>query len=223
MKQRRQTAYYDPVHFIRSVAFAWNIDLFTPRIMEIMDLKLRKLSVGIILCLALTAATQLYAHAHRGSGSYDGEGYEQAAGREEKGGEASGQIAAWLFGIANFPVLFSILLKGCAKAMPHSLKLKEAVGQINRKQKRYLMKLHYWLNPVAIGVAIIHFLSTKCEATAIPELGLGVMLLICILGLLVTFRLSPAFMRKAVFRLHTSPIVLIASIAILMIGHSMIE
>jgi hypothetical protein len=191
--------------------------------MEIMDLKLRKLSVWIILCLALTAATQLYAHGHRGSGSYEGEGYEQAAGREEKGGEASGQIAAWLFGIANFPVFFSILLKGCAKAMPHSLKLKEAVGQINGKQKRYLMKLHYWLNPVAIGVAIIHFLSTKCEGTAIPELGLGVMLLISILGLLVTFRLSPAFMRKAVFRLHTSPIVLIAGIAILMIGHSMIE
>jgi hypothetical protein len=188
-----------------------------------MDLKLRKLSVWIILCLALTAAPQLYAHGHRGSGSYGGEGYEQAASREEKGGEASGQIAAWLFGIANFPVLFSILLKGFAKAMPHSLKLKEAVGQINGKQKRCLMKLHYWLNPAAIGVAIIHFLSTKCEGTAIPELGLGVMLLICILGLLVTFRLSPAFMRKAVFRLHTSPIVLIAGIAILMVGHSMIE
>jgi hypothetical protein len=188
-----------------------------------MDLNLRKLSVCIILCLALTAVTQLYAHGHRRAASYEGEGYEQAAGREEKGGEASGQIAAWLFGIANFPVLFSIILKGCAKAMPHSLKLKEAVGQINGKQKRHLMKLHYWLNPVAIGVAIIHFLSTKCEATAIPELGLGMMLLICILGLLMTFRLSPAFMRKAVFRLHTSPIVLMAGIAILMIGHSMIE
>ena len=70
------------------------------------------------------------------------------------------------------------------------------------------MKLHYWLNPVAIGVAIIHFLSTECKATAIPELGLGVMLLICILGLLVTFRLSPASMRKAIFRFHTSPILL---------------
>ena len=188
-----------------------------------MDLKLRKLSIWIILCLALMAATQLYAHGHRGFASYEGEGYERAAGREEKGGEASGQIAAWLFGIANFPVFFSILLKGCAKAMPHSLKFKEAVGQMNGKQKRYLMKLHYWLNPIAIGAAIIHFMSTKCEATAIPELGLGVMLLICILGLLVTFRLLPAFMRKAVFRLHTSPIILIAGIAILFIGHSMIE
>ena len=208
---------------MRRVALAWSRDLFAPRITEIMDLYLRKLCVCIVLCLALTAVTQLYAHGHRRAASHEGGGYEQAAGREEKGGEASGQIAAWLFGIANFPVLFSIILKGCAKAMPHSLKLKEAVGQINGKQKRHLMKLHYWLNPVAIGVAIIHFLSTKCEATAIPELGLGMMLLICILGLLMTFRLSPAFMRKAVFRLHTSPIVLMAGIAILMIGHSMIE
>jgi len=188
-----------------------------------MDLKLRKLSVWIILCLVLTAANLLYAHGHRGSGSYDGEGYEQAADGEEKGGEVSGQIAAWLFSIANFPVLISFLLKGCAKAMPHSLKLKEAVGRMNGKQKRYLMKLHFWLNPIAVGVAIIHFISTKCEATAIPELGLAMMLLICILGLLVTFRLSPAFKGKANFRLHTSPIVLIAGIAILFIGHSMIE
>ena len=37
-----------------------------------MDLNLRKLSVWIILCLALTAATQLYAHGQ--TAIYEGEG-----------------------------------------------------------------------------------------------------------------------------------------------------
>ena len=49
------------------------------------------------------------------------------------------------------------------------------------------------------------------------------MLLVCILGLIVTFRLSPASMRKAIFSLHTGPIVLMAGVAILLIGHSMIK
>jgi Zn-finger nucleic acid-binding protein len=39
------------------------------------------------------------------------------------------------------------------------------------KMKRK-MNLHYWVNPVGIGAAIIHFSLTECEATVIPELGL---------------------------------------------------
>ena len=186
-------------------------------------MKLRKLSLWIILCLALTAATEIYAHGHRESGSRYGEGYEQAEGRQEKGGEASGQIAAWLFGIANFPVALSMLLKASGKAMPQRSSLKKTIKLANSRQKRYLMRLHYWLNPVAAAVAIFHFSASECQSTLMPEWGLGMMLLIIALGLMMTFRLSPAPMKKAIFRLHTSPISLVAAISILMIGHSMIH
>jgi hypothetical protein len=181
--------------------------------------------IGIVLtcCLILTAVASSYADEHSESKHHFERGYKQAEGREEVVGGASGQIAAWFFGIANFPVVLSILLKACGKAMPQSSNLKVAIDQINRRQKRYLTKLHYWLNPVAVGVAMIHFLSTKCEATAIPEIGLGVMLLVCVLGIMVTFRWLPASMRKAIFRLHTSPISLLAGISILLIGHSMVD
>jgi hypothetical protein len=181
------------------------------------------LLIALICCLILTGVAQSYADGHRESRPHFGSGYAQAEGREEGVGGASGQIAAWLFGIANFPVVASILLKAYGKFMPPSSNLKEAVAQLNRRQKRYLMKLHYWLNPVAVGVAIIHFLSTKCEATAIPEIGLAVMLLVCILGMMVSFKWSPASMRKAVFQFHTSPILLMASISILLIGHSLVD
>jgi hypothetical protein len=174
-------------------------------------------------CLVLTAFAPSYADGHWESRRHFGSGYEQAEGREEGAGGASGQIAAWLFGIANFPVALSILLKAFGKLTPQSSNLKEAADKINRRQKRYLMKMHYWLNPVAVGVAIVHFLVTKCEATAIPEIGLGVMLLVCILGVMVTFRWSPASIRKTIFRFHTSPISLLAGISILLIGHSLVD
>jgi hypothetical protein len=173
--------------------------------------------------LVLMAAIHSYAHGPRGSRNPSGENYRQAEGREEGGGEFTGQVAAWLFGIANFPVVFSLLLRTCGKAAPERSSFTASAGRINRIQKKYLMKLHYWLNPAAMGVAVIHFSLTECQATAMPEFGLGFMSLTCILGLMVTFRLSPAFMRKAVLKLHTSPIMLIAGIAILLIGHSMIE
>jgi hypothetical protein len=190
-----------------------------------MDSRPRKTGIIIVsICFLIWTAIALsYTDEHRESRPHYGRGYEPAEGRAEGAAGASGQIAAWLLGIANFPVVLSILLKTCGKVIPQRSSLKEAVGQMNRRQKRYLMKLHYWLNPVAVGVAIIHFLSTKCEATTIPEIGLGVMLLVCILGAMVTFRWSPASIRKTIFRFHTSPISLLAGISILLIGHSMVD
>jgi hypothetical protein len=190
-----------------------------------MDSNLRNLGLLIVLicCLILTVVSPGFADEPWESRHHSGKGYEKAEGREEGVGGASGLIAAWLFGIANFPVVLSILLKTCGKVIPQSSNLKEAVDQANRRQKRSLMRLHYWLNPVAVGVAIIHFLSTKCEATAIPEIGLGAMLLVCTLGIMVTFKWSPASLRKAIFRFHTSSISLLAIISILLIGHSMVD
>jgi hypothetical protein len=190
-----------------------------------MDSRLIKLSLLIILtyCFVLTAVSLSYADERRESRHGFGRGYEHAAGREERGEGASGQIAAWLFVLANFPVVLSILLKASGKVAPPSWNCKEAIEKINRRQKRYLMKLHYWLNPVAVGVAIIHFLLSECKAAAIPEIGLGVMFLLCFLGLIVTFQCAPASMRKTIFRFHTNPILLIAGISILLIGHSMVD
>jgi hypothetical protein len=202
-----------------------NDSRFTTGATRAMDSRPRKMKLMIILtcCLILPAIASSYASEHRESRSHFGKGNEQAEGREEGVGGASGQIAAWLFGIANFPVVLSILLKAYGKISPKSSNSREAVSQLNRQQKHYLMRLHYWLNPVAVGIAIIHFLSAKCEATAIPEIGLGAMLLICILGIMVTFKWSPASMRKAIFRFHTSSISLLAIISILLIGHSMVD
>ena len=192
---------------------------------RIMHSNLSKLGLLTVLtcCLVLMGVFFIFGGESRESSHHLGSGYEQAEGRDEGAGGTSGQIAAWFFGMANISVVLSILLKACGKVMPQSSNLKEAVSQMNRRQKRYLMKLHYWLNPVAVIVAIIHFLLTKCETTAIPEIGLGVMLLLSILGIMVAFNWSPASLRKTIFQFHTSSISLFAIIPILLIGHSMVD
>jgi hypothetical protein len=222
MKRRPSVAYLSAQAFWGEGGFRVEWLPVNNRGNGIMDPKLRKVGSWVILIFCLMLAAQSYADGHRGSISNIERGYEQT-GREHGGGKGSGVITAWLFGIANFPVVLSILLKACGKIMPQNSNHKETVGRINRRQKRYLMKLHYWLNPVAVGVAIIHFFSTKCEATAIPEIGMGVMLLVCILGIMVMLQWSPASMKKIIFRFHTSSISLLAIISILLIGHSMVD
>lgn len=103
------------------------------------------------------------------------------------------------------------------------MSLKERTKQLNLRQKKYLMKLHYWVNPLAIGVAIAHFWSSACRTTAMPELGMIAMLIISVLGLMMTLRLSPPSMRGIVFKLHTSPLITILILSFLLIGHSVIH
>lgn len=141
----------------------------------------------------------------------------------DHGNETTGEVAAWLFGAANFPVAMSIVLKTCAKFLPPGLNVKDPIIRLNRRQKKYLMKLHYWLNPIAFGIALTHFLLSTCRSTAIPEWGLMIVLATVLLGLTMKFKLSPASMRQGVYRLHTSPALLIAAISILLIGHTIAD
>lgn len=192
-------------------------------------MKLRKLNLWAailgISCVIVVGVAQGFADGHRESRhSYEGSYYSEAtAYREDGGGSGSGVAAGWLFGIANFPVALSILLKAFGKAASPNSSLKEAFKKTNLRQKKYLMNLHYLLNPLAAGVAIFHFIVAECRSTFFPELGLIVMLLILILGLMITFRLAPQSVSRTVFRLHTNPISLTVVLSILLIGHSMVD
>ena len=195
--------------------------------MEVMNLSSGKpnllFGIFLVFCSILIVVEQSYADRPGQFGHHTDRDYEYAGKRDDSGSKSLGEISAWLFGIANFPVGLSILLKTCARATSPGEKLKERMERLNRRQKKYLMKLHYWLNPVAFGVAIFHFSLSECRSTLMPELGMGVMFLVFILGLMLTFKLSPASMRKTVFRLHTSPIVMMVVISILLIGHSIVD
>lgn len=181
------------------------------------------LAIGIVLCFLLLPTGQGYGDGHKGDKHGIKKAYEHSFKKGDHGDEMTGETAAWMFGVANFPVALSIILKMLAKLLPPGLNLRDPLTKFNRQQKKHLMKLHYWLNPIALAVALTHLFLSTCKSTALPEWGLGVMLVTVLLGLMMKFKLSPASVRQRVFRFHTSPILLIAGIAILLIGHTIAD
>lgn len=186
---------------------------------------MKTLSLFILtaMCFILISASQGYTDGRKEGKHGIQKAYEHAFPKGDHGNETTGEIAAWLFGAANIPVALSIILKAMATFLPSRLNLRDPLTRFNRQQKKYLMKLHYWLNPIALGVALIHLSLSSCTSTVFPEWGLGVMLVTVLLGLIMKFKLSPASMRQKVFRLHTSPVLLIAAVWILIIGHSIVD
>jgi hypothetical protein len=178
--------------------------------------------ISLIFILLFVCASILHGQISTYAPHRESRHYSQA-GNESRGDGASGTLAIWLLGIANFPVVLSVLLKTSGKAMQSRVKARETIKRINLRQKKNLMGLHYWVNPLALAVAILHFSLSECSSTLFPELGLIAMILISALGLLMTFRLSPAFMSRTVFRLHTSPVLMGTVFSILLIGHSMMD
>ena len=187
------------------------------------------LLICLVICSVLVSVYQGQADDHKGSKHQLKKTDEHPLKKGDNGkkgdhgNETTGEIAMWMFGVANFPVALNIILKTCIKFIPPGLNLKDPVTRFNRQQKKYLMKLHFWLNPVALGIALTHFSVSTCRSTAFPEWGLSIMLVIVLLGLMMKFKLSPASMRQRVFKFHTSPILLIAAISILLIGHSIVD
>ena len=179
--------------------------------------------VGMMFCSLLAAVSPALSDDHGKLERHYEDVYEHSFKNEDHGNETTGEIAAWMFGVANFPVALSIILKTIGKMIPGRQNVKDMLVKFNRHQKKYLMKLHFWLNPVALGIALTHFSPSTCRTTALPEWGFGVMLAIVLLGLIMKFKLSPASMRQNVFKFHTSPVLLIAAVSILLIGHSIAD
>ncbi len=137
------------------------------------------------------------------------------------GNEATGQLAAWLLGAANLPVALSVFLKAINKRLALKPEARETLLGFNRAQKKLLMRLHYWLNPIALAIAGLHWTLSCCRSTSLPEWGLATMLAVGVLGLMIKFRLAPASARKPLCQLHMHPAPLLIVIALLLIGHTM--
>jgi len=162
-------------------------------------------------------------HGETGDYGEDEKGDEGERERDDEGSESAGQIAAWLLLLANLPVAISVLIKSANRLMPEVAAIKGSLANFNRLQKKRLMFLHYYLNPVIFCVAIFHYLSSRCTSTALPELGLFLMVGIMALGIMIRFKLCPKAFRKSVYRIHTQPLILVAMILVLTIGHGIVD
>jgi len=143
--------------------------------------------------------------------------------RVDHGNELTGQTAAWLLVAANLTVALSMLMKGVSRYLPLKPGTKNAINRFNQFQKKHLMRFHYVLNPSALCIAGLHFLLSFCRKSSLPEWGLLMVLIMVFLGLMVKFYVTPKWMRKSVYRLHTSPAVFSAWILVLVTGHLIMD
>jgi hypothetical protein len=161
----------------------------------------------------------------KAKGWFEREGHRRPSlsGRDDEGNETAGQMAAWLLVAANLPVVLSVLIKWTSKVAPTGIGLKDALARFNRFHKKHLMRMHFLINPLVLGIALWHWLSSCCRSTVLPELGLVMMVALIALGLVVKYRLCPKPLRKSVYRFHTQPLVFIALVRVLTIGHLIVD
>jgi hypothetical protein len=143
--------------------------------------------------------------------------------REDKGNEFTGLTAAWIFAAANLTAGLSLISRGLTSRPQLSSKTKARIRSLNQIQKKGLMRFHYWLNPLALLLAVIHFSLSTCRSSPLPEWGLGGAAALVLIGSVIRFKLSPKPFRKAVYRIHTSPVSLGLVLLVLLIGHSIVD
>jgi len=140
-----------------------------------------------------------------------------------KGNETGGQIAAWLLVLANFTVAISILTRWINRFASLGSGFKKTLTNLNRFQKKHLMRFHYYLNPAIAGIALWHWLTSCCRSTALPEWGLLLMVMVITLGLFLKYKIGPKPFQKTVYQIHTQPFIFIAIIMLLTIGHIIVD
>jgi hypothetical protein len=152
-------------------------------------------------------------------GYYLGGSDFQGGAEEKKGNEATGVTAAILLVVANVTVLISLILKGVNRLFSLRAETKNSISGFNNAQKKWLRKLHYILNPIAISIAMVHFFLSTCRSI-LPDLGLLLFIVVGVLGIISKFHLSPLGMHKAVYGVHCSSIIFIGLIILMAIGHA---
>ncbi len=181
--------------------------------------------ICMVVAFFLIANTGLAGDHHKAKGWFERERQHRSSlfGKDDEGNETAGQMAAWLLVAANLPVVLSVLIKWTNQFAPVGTGLKDALVRFNRFQKKHLMRFHYFINPLVLGIALWHWLSSRCKSTALPEWGFAVMFALIVLGLIMKFRLCPKQLRKSVYRLHTQPLVFLAMVMVLTIGHLIVD
>lgn len=148
---------------------------------------------------------------------------DRKAEQGEKGNEATGQAAAWIFVLANLKVGVAILARWMNRFSVSESRLGRSATGVSRFLNKHLRKAHYVLNPTALAVAFLHFLLSSCRSSPLPEWGLLMVAVMVLLGLMVRFKVSFKWMRKFLYRVHTASVSFLFLIFVLLTGHLMID
>lgn len=186
----------------------------------------KALTVGVILCCIAVGGFSAARADHRKSSKHGilgdlAERVSEGPGKDH-GNEGTGEAAAWLFALGNFPVAGTLFLRrfGLRKTAGGSRKW-AAEGYAWFKKR--LMPFHYILNSIAIATALIHLQLSWCRSTNLPEWALFFVLLVGLMGLALKFRLLPQPVLRSIRRLHTNPFLVAAVFGLLFLGHQSLD
>jgi hypothetical protein len=173
----------------------------------------------------LISASSLADDHHKSKGHFDKEDQHCVPflDKDDEGNETAGQIAAWLLVGANLTIAMSILIRWANNFDPLGAKLKSSLSGFNSSQKKYLMYLHYYLNPVILGVVLWHWLTSWCKSSVLAELGLIMMVILMGFGIALKFKLCPVNLRKNVYQIHTHPLFFLLLVMVLVVGHTIVD
>ncbi len=189
-------------------------------------LKISILVAGILIIGgAMGKAIMADEHHSRQRHHIENEDQDRAHSRQkdDEGNETAGQMAAWLLAAANLTVVLSLLIKWINRFKSLDSGIKTALLKFNRSQKKLLMPIHYWLNPLVFIILLWHWGASCCRSTALPEWGFIILVIIMGIGILLKFKLSPKFLRKGIYQIHTQPYALIALVTLVTIGHFLMD
>ncbi|ROQ92343.1 hypothetical protein [Desulfosoma caldarium] len=142
--------------------------------------------------------------------------------QEDHGNENTGQMAAWLFAVANFPVAGTLLTRRFLLTKT-SGNFQKTAGKIYSWLKKDLMPYHYVLNTGAIIMALIHFRLSWCRSTSLPEWAVLLVTLLGLSGMILKFRLIPQPLIRKVRAIHTHPAVVVGVFGLLFLGHQFLD
>lgn len=183
------------------------------------------LLAGLICFGWLISTSSLADDHHKGKGHFEREDQHRVPflDKDNEGNETAGQIAAWLLVGTNLTIVMSILTRWTNSFAPLGPNLKSSLSSFNRSQKNCLMYLHYYLNPVILGIVMWHWLTSRCKSSALPEIGLVMMVILMGLGIALKFKLCPINLRKNIYKIHTHPLFFLVMVLALIIGHTIVD
>ena len=85
------------------------------------------------------------------------------------------------------------------------------------------MFLIYVFNPVALCIALFHFLLSSCRSSSLPEIGLLLVTMMVALGIVLRLKAAPKRMREVFHPLHTASATFSVLIALLVVGHLAVD
>ena len=177
-------------------------------------------SAGFWLDPDSAAGDRSYRQHRNSKEQHDHDEHKDSRGKkEDEGNEATGQVAAWLLASANLTIALSLLMKGAARFLSLVPEKKISLKKLNQLQKKYLMRFHYLLNPLALCAAFFHLLLSSCPSSSLPEWGLMLLVIMVGLGISLKFKVAPLWMRRVIYRLHTAPAAVSIMILLIVVGH----